>query len=199
MRKTRFQAMQDRMALRFPQISGLAQSMETDYEALCRQCAHYPESFQRHLHNNIPPVVSAFHVLLDSGMDRPAAAEAASDVFLEMMEEIAAQLRHMLKLPGLYRLMPRIWKTMMPRLFSPDSGFAFSFHPTDGRQVKFDMTACPYYQACLELDCLELAPTFCTTDDVCYGHMHPRLIWNRTRTIARGADVCDFDLYIPKR
>ena len=49
---------------------------------------------------------------------------------------------------------------------------------------------------CKELDCVELAETFCATDDLCYGNMHPKLIWNRTKTMARGADVCDFDLYI---
>ena len=73
-----------------------------------------------------------------------------------------------------------------------------SFYPTDGHRAKFDMQQCPYFQICQELQCMELAPTFCETDDICYGNMHPRLIWNRTKTLARGGDCCDFDLYVKK-
>ena len=131
-------------------------------------------------------------------MEREQASELAQSTFLKLMEVPANMIRKMLKIPGLYRTMPWIWKKAMPKMFGEDAGFKFSFYPTDGKQVKFDMLACPYYQMCQELGCPELGPVFCTTDDVCYGHMHPKLIWNRTKTLARGGDCCDFDLYIPR-
>ena len=28
--------------------------------------------------------------------------------------------------------------------------------------------------------------------DAGYGHLHPKLIWGRTKTIGRGGDCCDF-------
>ncbi len=32
---------------------------------------------------------------------------------------------------------------------------------------------------------------FCDADDICYGDMHPRISWNRTKTIGYGDDVRD--------
>ena len=197
-KKTRFQEMQEQMVKRFGPEQGqrIAGRMAQEYETLCQQYANQPKAMVNHTHNNIFPVVTAFRALLDEGMERSEAAKAASDAFLELMEVPAQAIRKALKVPGLYRLMPWLWKTLMPKMFGEDAGFRFSFYPTDGKQVKFDMLACPYHQVCRDLGCEELAPTFCTTDDICYGHMHPKLIWNRTRTIARGGNLCDFDLFI---
>ncbi|MBQ6608822.1 MAG: L-2-amino-thiazoline-4-carboxylic acid hydrolase [Oscillospiraceae bacterium] len=33
---------------------------------------------------------------------------------------------------------------------------------------------------------------FCDADDICYGNMHPKLIWGRTKTIGRGDECCNF-------
>ncbi len=108
----------------------------------------------------------------------------------------AEGIRKMLKVPGLYRIVPRLWNTFAPKLFREDAGFRYHFYEVNKDEVKFDMTSCPYHQLCKELDCLEIASTFCDTDDICYGNMRPKLIWKRTKTIVRGDDVCDFNLYI---
>ena len=201
MKKTRFQRMKEKTASYYQgeQKRRILENMDREYEQLCRTWDKELPTMLDHAHNNIFPVVAAMQALLAEGMEREEAAKLAGDYFLELMEEIADSIRSMLKLPGLYRLMPRIWKTAMPRLFSEESGFRFKFYPTDGSRVKFDMLECPYYRICEKVGCLDLAPVFCATDDVCYGHMHPRLRWNRTKTIARGADLCDFDLIAEKK
>ena len=200
MKKTRFNEMQEQMVRRFGAEQGgrIAEAMAVEFEQLCQAYAQQPASMVSHTHKNIFPVAAAFRALLAEGMERAQAAKEAGDAFLELMQAPAQAIRRALKVPGLYRLMPWLWKTLMPRMFREDAGFRFSFYPTDGKQVKFDMLACPYHQVCRELGCEELAPVFCTTDDICYGHMHPKLIWNRTKTLARGGDLCDFDLYIPR-
>lgn len=200
MKQTRFEEMQVQIASNFDEEKGkrIAHHMKREYDNLCSTFAEHPDPMEKHKRNNIFPVVTAFHALIDEGMERDEAARYANDNFLVLMEKIAEKIRKMMKFPGAYRLMPWLWKTMMPKLFSKESGFRFSFYSTDRHQVKFDMTECPYLQICKELDCIELAPTFCTTDDICYGNMHPKLIWNRTKTLARNGEPCDFDLYIRK-
>ncbi|MBR2528085.1 MAG: L-2-amino-thiazoline-4-carboxylic acid hydrolase [Blautia sp.] len=37
---------------------------------------------------------------------------------------------------------------------------------------------------------------FCDADDVCYGNMHPKISWDRTKTIGHGDDICDFKVHI---
>lgn len=200
MKKTHLEQMQEQMTARFGPESGkrIGIFMKNEYDKLCKEYENRPKALTSHTHNNIFPVAVTFRALLAEGMDRKEAAQISTEAFLVLMEEPANALRKLLKIPGLYRLMPWIWKTAMPKLFGEDAGFRFHFYPSDNKQVKFDMLECPYFCICKELDCIEIAPVFCTTDDVCYGHMHKKLIWNRTKTIARGADVCDFDLYIPK-
>ena len=197
MKKTRLEDMQKQVAGRFEKEQGqrIAAAMKKEYDELCSEFAKKQDPMEHHKRNNIYPVVTAFHALLAEGMDRKEAAQLANDCFLVLMEEPANAIRKMMKIPGAYKLMPFIWKKAMPKLFSEESGFAFDFYPTGKNRVKFDMTKCPYLQTCKDLDCMELAPTFCTTDDVCYGNMHPKLIWNRTKTLAKNGEACDFDLY----
>ena len=201
MKKSRFEQMQQQVASQFSSEQGqrISDAMGREYEALCQAYADQPKALFNHTHNNIFPVVSAFRVFLTEGMDREQAAKLANDSFLVLMDATADTIRRCLKAPGLYRLIPWVFKTMMPKLFGEEAGFRFRFYPTGRSQAKFDMLECPYFRICRELDCPELAPTFCATDDTCYGHMHPKLIWNRTQTLARGGEVCDFDLYIPKK
>ena len=200
MKKTRFEQFREHMQTKVPPQKSelIAMRMDEEFNKLCAGDDNIPEDFVKHAHNNIYPVISAYEALRRDGMEAQAAAELAGSSFLELMEIIAGTIRKAMKFPGLYRSMPWLWKTMMPKLFSPASGFRFKFYPTDKNQVKFDMTACPYHSLCKSLGYEELAPVFCATDDVCYGNMHPKLIWNRTKTIARGGDLCDFDLYIKK-
>lgn len=197
MKKSRFEQLKDKVEATEGTV--VANHMEKEFQVLCQQNQDVPESFVSHLHNNIFPVVSACRAIESSGKSREEAVRIARSHFLDLMQEPAKMIQKMMKIPGLYHCMPWLWKTLMPKLFSEDSGFKFKFYEVGKERIKFDMLQCPYYQMCKRLDCLDLAEIFCTTDDVCYGDMHPKLIWNRTKTIARGADLCDFDLYVEQK
>ena len=41
-------------------------------------------------------------------------------------------------------------------------------------------------------DCPELCRCFCDSDDISYTGLHPKLIWERSMTLGRGNDRCDF-------
>ena len=201
MKKSRYEEMKEAMSTQFEgeKAQRIAENMDKEFERLCTYDESVPPDFVKHCHNNIYPAAAAYIALQKEGMEKEAALKLASDTFLKLMEVPKKAIQNAMKLPGLYHIMPWLWKTMMPKLFSPQSGFEFNFYPVGRDRVKFDMTECPYFNMCRKIGCEELAPTFCTTDDVCYGNMHPKLIWNRTKTIARGGDFCDFDLYIDKK
>ena len=176
----------------------LSQAAAYRWEALLLTLSDYPDSFQSHLIHNIFPAIAVFDALIAEGKSREEAARLTDEIFSACMEEIAGGIRKLLKLPGLYRAMPKIFGTLAFKLFSPDAGFAAVLHQVKGGRARFDMTACPYLDTCRKLGYPELAPLFCHSDDICYGNMHPKLKWNRTKTMARGSDCCDFDLYIKK-
>ena len=201
MKKSRFEQMQDQMKVKLgPEQGGrIAGMMKDEYDVLCGSCKDRPEAFERHMHKNIFPVAASFRALQKEGIERQQAAEIAGDAFLELIEEPAEAIRKILRIPGLYRMMPWLWKKYVPELFGEDAGFRFRFYHTDRHRVKFDMLECPYLHLCRQLDCMELAPVFCKTDDICYGNMHKRLKWDRTKTLAGGGDCCDFDLKVTDR
>ena len=198
MKKTRFDQMKEEVSRHFDREQGerIKGYMDEAYSELCSEHITEGDTMENHKRNNIFPVIAAYRGMLKEGIEDSRAEELSKTCFLNLMESIAGLIRKMMKIPGAYRLMPWMWKTMMPKLFSTDSGFRFSFYPTDGKQVKFDMLECPYLQICRELGCDRFAPVFCASDDVCYGNMHPKLIWNRTKTLARDGEACDFDLFI---
>ena len=55
---------------------------------------------------------------------------------------------------------------------------------------------CPYYDTCTEYGCPELCRCFCDSDDISYTGLHPKLIWERSMTLGRGNDRCDFCMKI---
>ena len=165
---------------------------------LCSTNDSYPEAFRRHTRRNIFPSAAVFEGLLKEGYGRKEAADLVYEAFGSCMESSARTIRTLLKIPGLYKAMPRIWKKAVPSLFGADAGFSANYYDTGKDRVKFDMLKCPYLETCKKLGCPELAPTFCHSDDVAYGNMHSKLRWNRTKTLARGGDLCDFDLIAEK-
>lgn len=200
MKQTRFEQMKHQLLNNTaPELGAqVLPRMEEAYRELCREDSRKAPDLLRHLHNNIYPVAAAFRALMACGMPREEASKLSQSTFLELMEGPAASIRKLCRIPGFYRAVPWLFGKLMPKLFTKEAGFVFTYHPTGSGHIKFDMEVCPYYQACQDLDCPELAPVFCATDDVCYGNMHPRLFWNRTQTIARGGKVCDFDLQVKK-
>ena len=76
--------------------------------------------------------------------------------------------------------------------FGPDAGFGYEFPESRGREARFNIVKCPYYDICLRYGCPEITRAFCDGDDAGYGHLHPKLVWGRTKTIGRGGDRCDF-------
>ncbi len=105
-------------------------------------------------------------------------------------------LAGLLRLPGLYRLIPGISARMVHKIFGEAAGFAANEYRTAGGVMRIDMVKCPYHETCVWYGCPELCACFCDSDDIAYDNMHPKLIWHRTKTLGRGGDCCDFGLRV---
>ena len=77
-------------------------------------------------------------------------------------------------------------------VFGPAAGFAPKELQTGNGVWRVDMMKCPYHDTCAEYGCPELCRCFCDSDDISYTGLHPTLIWERTMTLGRGNDRCDF-------
>ena len=77
-------------------------------------------------------------------------------------------------------------------LAGPQVGFAPKELQTGNGIWRVDMMECPYHDTCTEYGCPELCRCFCDSDDISYAGLHPKLIWERSMTLGRGNDRCDF-------
>ena len=165
-------------------------------EQLCRDHAEDPRPVKAQTENNLYPCIALYEGLQQAGVKPKDAVKFLDQVWSLRAIPRARSIQRILKIPGLYRLMPKIFKKVTLSQFGEEAGFKATFYDLGGSRCKFDMTKCLYCDLCKKYGCPELVPCFCHTDDVTSGHMHKKLLWNRTKTLGEGADVCDFDLLI---
>ena len=75
--------------------------------------------------------------------------------------------------------------------FGKDSGFQNRFYPKKKGEYRMDILACPYCRYFTELGCFDLTRIFCENDERGYGNL-PGLVFERTGTLGKGAERCDF-------
>ena len=90
-------------------------------------------------------------------------------------------------------LFMKMFKVGVQKLFGEKAGFRQENYRAGKGFVCMDIVQCPYYSHCLSEGVPELAHTFCNSDDYNYGHL-PGIRFQRSGTLARGNDRCDFHI-----
>lgn len=145
----------------------------------------------RHLEQILPCI--AFYEVLVKEKGQETAFKLYEAWCLLKIERMAKMIPTVLKIPGLYKAVPKIFHKMLNSFFGEKAGFrSENLSTQDGFSV--DITVCPYVEMCKKCDCFEIAQFFCKSDDLCYGNMHSKLIWGRTQTLGTGGDCCDFKI-----
>ena len=176
--------------------SGIA---EMRFRELCRANSQDPKPVRKQTVFNLYPCIGLYEGLQQAGVKPQTALQFLDRVWSLRAVKKARSIQKMLKIPGLYKLMPRIFKKVTLGQFGEAAGFYANFYDLGSSRCKFDMIRCLYCDLCQKYGCPELGPCFCHTDDVTSGHMHDKLLWNRTKTMGEGGDVCDFDLLIQEK
>lgn len=164
------------------------------FEALCAENADETKVVQMHTRSRIYPAIAVFESLIAVGTSREDAAQLILDFYVTRAQKPAKAIRNLLKIPGLYKAIPKIFLIGVNKMFGSDAGFMAKHYEAEKGCFRMDMLECPYMSICEKYGCPEIVPAFCASDDVAYGNMHPKLIWGRTKTLGRGDDCCDFKL-----
>lgn len=152
------------------------------------------KELMRHLEQILPSIAFYEALLEKEGSQEMALSAFEKWCFIEI-EKMAKWIPIVMKIPGLYKLVPRVMKSMLDKIFGHAAGFDYIEKEIENGFAA-DMTVCPYVETCKKYGCPELAQMFCKSDDICYGNMHPKLVWGRTKTLGTGGDCCDFSLWI---
>lgn len=101
-----------------------------------------------------------------------------------------------MKIPLAYKLMPYLASKMMKKTFNEEAGFKSETIQISKGIWRINMTKCFYYDTLKKYDYASFCKIFSKTDDICNENLHPKLIWNRTKTIGFGYEYCDFCLKV---
>ena len=168
------------------------------YAELLEENKEEPKAMDPHTKARIYPGISVFESLLNAGCSREEAAQVIYDFYDTAAKKGAKTLQIILKIPGLYKKVPKFASKMIEKGFGADAGFTSVKRKTDPDSMHIDMIVCPYNEICRKYGCPEIIKAFCHSDDIAYGNMHPNLIWGRTKTLGRGQDCCDFIIHVKK-
>lgn len=60
--------------------------------------------------------------------------------------------------------------------------------------TEFHVKSCRFLALTKELNCPEICSVFCDLDNLMYTNMHPKLSYNRDKTLYAGDDCCNFSM-----
>lgn len=157
----------------------------------------FPEaSRNHHLRERILPVAALQRLLQQKGASKEEAVRRASEIYhQEQILPGARTFRKILRIPFLWKLFLPLLRKVLSRSYKSSDGFVMNFHKMNNEEARFDVLRCPYFEYCRQLGCPELTDAFCRADDLAYGQAHPKIVFERSGTIGRGQEKCDFYFY----
>ncbi len=161
-------------------------------ETVLEQYRSAPKGVRMHTDSRIFPFASIYLVTKDR-IGSEQAYKILEEAAIKNCEGIRGKLIKLMKIPGMPGLFIRLWDPMTKRIFGSGNGFKNVFYPKKKSEYRMDVISCPYNRFFTELGCPELTKIFCENDERVYGNL-PGLKFERTGTLGKGAERCDFYL-----
>ena len=144
-----------------------------------------------HVTSNMLPALALYRALLDAG-DSQEEALGVVDTILE------AETRRLVRIVRLVKYFPEPFKVFgflqrwVARIGFPPEGWDIRYLQDDNQRVAYNIRRCVYVDVLTRFGAPELAPLFCKSDDRMFASMPESIRWQRTGTMANGAEYCDF-------
>ena len=145
-----------------------------------------------HIHTDSRILPSAaIYLTVKEAVGPEKAYRIIEDSAVQGCTRIEKKLQKLMKLPGMQSLFIKAWDPLTKKIFASGNGFQNVFYPKKKDEYRMDVTSCPYCRTFTELGCPELTRIFCENDERIYGRL-PGLKFERTGTLGKGAERCDF-------
>ena len=179
-----------------PHSDALWRQSTKKLESILNSYSSLPKGVRMHTDSRIFPSAAIYLTVKDE-IGESAAFHVIENAAVRNCAGIAEKLKKLMKLPGMRGFFIRMWDPMTRKLFGYGNGFQNVFYPKKKGEYRMDVTACPYCRYFSELGCPELTKIFCENDERIYGDL-PGLKFERTGTLGKGAERCDFCMRIDK-
>lgn len=162
------------------------------FQEICMENSGDTKEMLIHTRDRIYPGIAVFDSLLEYGSSREEAQEFVVEYYSWRSNIMGKKINKFMKLPGLYRFAPKICRKLTGKMFSEQAGFKAKQYEKSKSEVRFDMIECPYWNKCKEYGCPEITHAYCKADEICFGNMHEKIIFSRSKTLANHDECCNF-------
>jgi hypothetical protein len=145
---------------------------------------------QWHLREYILPGLAVYQVLRAEGQSQEAALAKVDELIALVVVPQYHQMTWLGRFPWIYPLLRLVIRPAMRQY--PAGGWQIDWLENSRDAIRFNMRSCFYFDTLSRYGAPELTASFCRGDDLVYSQISPYLEWNRTQTIGRGAEYCDF-------
>jgi hypothetical protein len=169
----------------------LAARIQARYQALYDERPHFTHPALRwHLEQKILPGLALYQVLSQENSDQDA-------VLAEVGSLLEIGLRGFSRFVNVYTYFPLPF-AVMRQLFKasllayPRQGWDIEQVENSKTSFAFNIHRCFYMDVFTAYGAPELTALYCQWDDLLYTAWSPSIRWQRTKTLGRGDDCCDF-------
>ncbi len=144
-----------------------------------------------HLERSILPGLAVYQTLLDEGDDRESALTEVESVVTPSLAGLRKLMPLLGRLPNPFGVFRRIVPRVVRLAFPPEG---WEMEPVEDSEdcIAFNVRRCIYLDTLTSYGAPELTPVYCGGDDTVFAALPPSITWERTMTLGRGHDYCDF-------
>ncbi|MGE5138987.1 MAG: L-2-amino-thiazoline-4-carboxylic acid hydrolase [Rudaea sp.] len=175
------------------QAAFLAARVQARYQDLYAHRPHfYQPALRRHLESSILPGLALYQALREGSEDQDAIMAEIDRVFAAWVDRSfqRRQVKLLERLPAPFSIL-RFGNRLALKMNFPAEGWNIEWIEDNDRCVAYDIHECFYLNVLTAYGAQELTAHFCRSDDLLYGNL-PGISWERTKTLGRGDDRCNF-------
>ncbi len=144
-----------------------------------------------HLEHSMLPGLALYQTLLEAGDDRETALATMDALCADSVTGLVRLMAVLRRLPRPFAIFRRV-EPWVVRLGFPEEGWGLEPVESSEDCVAFNVNRCFYLDTLSSYGAPELTRVFCDGDDVYFPALEPSIMWERTTTLGRGGERCDF-------
>lgn len=169
------------------------------YALICRKYADLCEretqsdnnEMNEHIFKRLLPTIGVYITLIENGFTKEESLTITDKEIQRNAHCKAKENARFAKIPFTYGIFKLFAKSHMKKKY-PMDGFAVEWKRCDAKEIHFNIVRCIYKDMCEKYHCPELCTVFCQSDLTAFAGYEPKIKFERSGTIGKGANCCDF-------
>ena len=174
------------------QASLVVNAVEARYwELFCHRPRVVRRALRKHLNTYILPGLALYQITLEEGVEMADALWKVERFMAEATQTKRLIFRLAGRLPAYYQMLRLLTPRVLDNTYPPE-GWELEWVENSPKSLSFNMKSCFYLDMLTAYGAPELTLVYCHLDDLIFEDASPGVHWERSQTLARGDELCNF-------